>query len=169
MIGGAKSGKTALAERLVAGTGLAKTVVVTAEVLDDEMAARVSAHRVARGAGWQVIEAPQALPSALATVPEGVLLVDCITLWLANRMLAGADLAAESAALLAALAEASGPMVVVTNEIGHSVVPENALARQFRDAQGTINQQLASAADMVVGVMAGLPFTLKGALPSGFT
>jgi len=169
VIGGAKSGKTALAERLVAGTGLAKSVIVTAEVLDDEMAARVAAHRAARGEGWQVIEAQQTLPSVLTTPPEGALLVDCVTLWLTNRMLAEADLAAENAAFLAALAEVPGPVVVVTNELGLSVVPENALARKFRDAQGAINQQLAGAADLVVGVMAGLPFTLKGTLPPGFS
>ncbi len=168
MIGGAKSGKTALAERLVAATGLPKSVVVTAEVLDDEMAERVAAHRAARGAGWQVIEAPQTLPAVLAAPPKGALLVDCITLWLTNRMLAEADLAAETAALLAALAAAPGPVVVVTNELGLSIVPENALARRFRDAQGQVNQKLAAAADLVLGVMAGLPFPLKGRLPPGF-
>jgi adenosylcobinamide kinase / adenosylcobinamide-phosphate guanylyltransferase len=169
VIGGARSGKTALAERLVRGTGRPRTVIVTAEIWDDEMRARIEAHRAARGAGWQVIEAPQDLPARIAGVePGGAVLVDCITLWLTNRMLAKADLAAETEALTEALARVPGPVVVVTNEVGLSIVPENALARRFRDEQGRINQCLAPQADLVLGVMAGLPFVLKGALPDGF-
>ena len=95
------------------------------------------------------------------------MLIDCITLWLTNRLLADADLAAETDALAAALAATPGPVVVVTNEVGLSIVPENALARRFRDEQGRINQRLARQADLVLGVMAGLPFALKGALPNG--
>ncbi len=167
MIGGARSGKSALAERLVAGTGRRPTVIVTAEVRDQEMAARVAAHRLARGADWSVIEAPQDLPGALARPAPGAVLVDCITLWLTNRMLAEADLAGETAALLAALTASPAPVVVVTNEVGLSIVPENALARRFRDAQGRVNQQIAARADLVIGVMAGLPFALKGRLPPG--
>lgn len=169
VIGGARSGKSGLAERLVGATGLPRSVIVTAEVWDDEMAARVEAHRVARGADWQVIEAPHDLPQALARLPAGgVVLIDCITLWLTNRLLAEADLETETRALVAALRAAPGPVVVVTNEVGLSIVPENALARRFRDEQGRINQRIAEQAQLVLGVMAGLPFVLKGALPPGF-
>lgn len=168
VIGGARSGKTALAERLVRGTGLPSTVIVTAEIWDAEMQARVDAHRAARGHGWDLIEAPQDLPARIAGLtPGGAVLVDCITLWLTNRMLAEADLAAETLALVDALSAAPGPLVVVTNEVGLSIVPENALARRFRDEQGRVNQQIAKAADLVLGVMAGLPFALKGRLPEG--
>ena len=169
VIGGAKSGKTALAERLVRGTGLARTVIVTAEIWDDEMRAKIDDHRRARGDGWTLIEAPQDLADAVRRVPPGgAVLIDCVTLWLTNRMLAEADLAAETLALLDALTEAPGPVVVVTNEVGLSIVPENALARRFRDEQGRINQRLAQASGLALGVMAGLPFVLKGALPEGF-
>ena len=169
VIGGARSGKTALAENLLRGTGLGLSIIVTAEIWDEEMRTRVDAHRKARGAGWLVIEAPHDLPAAMDRLPPGgAVLIDCITLWLTNRMLAEADLAAETSALLSALHLAPGPIVVVTNEVGLSIVPENALARRFRDEQGRVNQRLAAQADLVVGVMAGLPFTLKGALPPGF-
>jgi adenosylcobinamide kinase/adenosylcobinamide-phosphate guanylyltransferase len=167
VIGGARSGKSALAERLVVASARPRQVIVTAQAWDAEMVARIEAHRQARSPGWQVVEAPHDLPAALAAVPPGTtVLVDCITLWLTNRMLAEADLTAETAALLAALAAAPGPVVLVTNEVGLSIVPENALARRFRDDQGRINQRLAAAADCVIGVMAGLPFALKGPLPA---
>jgi adenosylcobinamide kinase / adenosylcobinamide-phosphate guanylyltransferase len=169
VIGGAKSGKTALAEGFVRGTGLGMSVIVTAEIWDAEMQAKVDAHRAARGPGWHVIEAPQDLPAAIGRLqPGSAVLVDCITLWLSNRLLAEADLTVEVDALLAALDQTPGPIVVVTNEVGLSIVPENALARRFRDEQGRINQRLARQADVVMGVMAGLPFPLKGALPPGF-
>lgn len=168
VIGGARSGKTALAERMVTGTGLPRRVIVTAQVWDDEMAARVAAHRQARGEGWTLVEAPEDLPDAIRAAPAGqAVLVDCITLWLTNRLLAEQDLKADLADLVAALSAARGPVVVVTNEVGLSIVPENALARRFRDEQGRANQAIAAAADLVMGVMAGLPFVLKGALPQG--
>jgi len=170
VIGGARSGKTALAERLVRGTGLPLAALVTAELWDDEMRARAQAHRLARGPGWRLIEAPQDLPEAIGKlVPGGAVLIDCITLWLSNRMLADADLSLEREALLRALLHAPGPLVVVTNEVGLSIVPENALARRFRDEQGRVNQHLARQADLVLGVMAGLPFVLKGASPAGIS
>lgn len=169
VIGGARSGKTALAERMVLASGLPRQVIVTARIWDDEMAARVAAHRLARGDGWSVVEAPDDLPAALRAAPPGhAVLIDCITLWLTNRMLADHDLAADLADLCAALSDAPGPVVVVTNEVGLSIVPENALARRFRDEQGRANQTIAAASDLVLGVMAGLPFVLKGALPAGF-
>ena len=169
VIGGARSGKTALAERLVRGTGLRLSVIVTAENWDAEMQARIDAHRLTRGVGWHLTEAPQDLPDAVMRLkPGGAVLIDCITLWLSNRMLAEADLDREGKALRNALLHAPGPIVVVTNEVGLSIVPENALARRFRDEQGRVNQHIARQADLELGVMAGLPFVLKGALPAGF-
>lgn len=168
MIGGARSGKSRLAEALVAATARPRTYVATAQGWDDEMRARIAAHRDGRD-GWRTIEEPHDLPAVLAALPaDGVALVDCATLWLTNRMLADADLPAEEAALLAALAAAPCPVVVVTNEVGLSIVPDNALARAFRDAQGRLNQRMAAQAGLVVAVWAGLPLVLKGALPAGF-
>ena len=167
VIGGAASGKSALAERLVVATGRPRRYVATAEAWDDEMAARIAAHR-ARRDGWTTVEAPHDLAGALAGAAAGeAVLVDCATLWLTNRMLAGADPAAEAAALAAALAACAAPVVVVTNEVGQGIVPDNALARAFRDAQGRLNQRLAAAAGRVVLVTAGLPLALKGGLPGG--
>lgn len=168
VIGGARSGKSRLAERLVAATGRPRVYIATAEAWDDEMHTRIAAHRQDRGAGWTTLEAPRDLCAALAGVPAGAcVLVDCATLWLSNHLLAESDLEAEAAALLAALSACAAPVVVVTNELGWSIVPDNALARRFRDAQGRLNQRLASEAALVVAVMAGLPMVLKGALPGG--
>lgn len=130
------------------------------------MAARIAQHRAARGEGWTVVEEPRALAAALDAAPPGqAILVDCLTLWLTNLILAEGDVPAETRDLLAALSRAPGPVVLVTNEVGLSIVPENALARRFRDEQGRLNQRIAGAADLVAGVMAGLPFALKGTLP----
>lgn len=166
VIGGARSGKSALAERLVRAARLPLTYIATAEAWDAEMAERIAQHRTDRGADWHTVEAPRDLAGALATA-RGAVLVDCATLWLTNTMLAEADLAAETATLLAALAGHPGPVVVVSNEVGWSIVPENALARRFRDEQGRLNQRLAGVSDLVLGVMAGLPMVLKGQLPAG--
>lgn len=168
VIGGARSGKSRLAESLVAATARPRTYIATAQAWDDEMRARINAHRDGRD-GWRTVEEPHDLPAALAALPaDGVALVDCATLWLTNRMLADADLPAEETALLAALATAPCPIVVVTNEVGLSIVPDNALARAFRDAQGRLNQRMAAQAGLVVAVWAGLPLPLKGRLPDGF-
>ena len=132
------------------------------------MRCRIAQHRADRGAGWQTVEVPRDLAGALAAVPaDAVVLVDCATLWLTNHMLAEADLDAQSAGLLAALAACAAPVAVVSNEVGWGIVPDNALARRFRDAQGRLNQQMAAQADLVVAVMAGLPMALKGAVPRG--
>jgi adenosylcobinamide kinase/adenosylcobinamide-phosphate guanylyltransferase len=165
VIGGAASGKSALAEGLVTRTGLARTYIATAQAWDDEMRARIAAHRDRRE-GWTTVEAPRDVAGALAGVAAGsVVLVDCATLWLTNVMLGDGDLAAEEAALLAALRACAVPVVVVTNEVGLSVVPDNALARAFRDAQGRLNQRLAAEAGLAVAVWAGLPLVLKGTSP----
>ena len=166
VIGGARSGKSALAERLVCNTRRPRVYIATAQAWDAEMRAKIAQHRVARGAEWQTVEEPRAVGPVLASrAADQVVLLDCATLWLSNHLLAGSDLAAESGGLLAALAGCAAPVVVVSNEVGWSVVPDNALARTFRDAQGRLNQLLAAQAGLVVAVMAGLPMVLKGQLP----
>lgn len=163
--GGAKSGKSRFAETLVLATGRPRTYIATAQAWDDEMHSKIAAHREDRGAGWHTVEAPRDVAAALASVAaDGVVLLDCATMWLTNALLAEADLDAESTALLAALATCPAPVVVVTNELGWSIVPDNALARRFRDAQGRLNQRLAAQADLVVAVISGLPLALKGTL-----
>ncbi|MGQ0565677.1 MAG: bifunctional adenosylcobinamide kinase/adenosylcobinamide-phosphate guanylyltransferase [Gemmobacter sp.] len=165
VIGGAASGKSALAEGLVQRTGLRRVYLATAEAWDDEMRTRIALHRDRRN-GWTTVEAPRDVAGALAGVAAGsVVLLDCATLWLTNVMLGGSDVAAEEAALLGALAACAAPVVVVTNEVGLSIVPDNALARAFRDAQGRLNQRLAAQAGLVVAVWAGLPLVLKGETP----
>jgi adenosylcobinamide kinase / adenosylcobinamide-phosphate guanylyltransferase len=163
VIGGARSGKSALAERLIVASGCMRRYIATAEARDDEMAARIARHVQDRGPGWVTVEAPHDLTGALGSAEPGeAVLLDCATLWLSNRLLAGADLDADTAGLLAALQACAAPVVVVTNEVGMGIVPDNALARAFRDAQGRLNQRLAMRAARVIGVMAGLPFVLKG-------
>ncbi|MFN6980149.1 MAG: bifunctional adenosylcobinamide kinase/adenosylcobinamide-phosphate guanylyltransferase, partial [Gemmobacter sp.] len=138
--GGARSGKSTLAERLTLGLGTPALYLATAEPLDDEMAARIARHRARRGAEWQTRTAPLALAEALAESDGGPpRLVDCITLWLSNLMLAEHDWEAEVAALAALLPRLTAPVVMVTNEVGAGIVPENALARRFRDAAGLTN------------------------------
>lgn len=169
VVGGARSGKSRLAERLVVGTGRRRHYIATAQAWDDEMRAKIAAHQADRGAGWLTHEAPRDVGAVLAAVPgEDVVLLDCATLWLTNVLLAEADVAAECAGLLAAMAGCAAPVVVVSNEVGWGIVPDNALARAFRNHQGRLNQQIAVEAWLVVGVMAGLPMILKGALPAGF-
>ncbi|MCX7644548.1 MAG: bifunctional adenosylcobinamide kinase/adenosylcobinamide-phosphate guanylyltransferase [Rhodobacteraceae bacterium] len=168
VLGGARSGKSRLAEALAALAPGPRSYIATAEPGDAEMAARIARHRADRaGGGWVTLEAPHDLAGALAAA-RGVVLIDCLTLWLSNRMLAGADPEAEAGALLAVLAAHPGPVVAVSNEVGWSIVPENALARAFRDAQGRLNQALAAEAGLVVAAIAGLPLALKGDLPEGF-
>jgi adenosylcobinamide kinase/adenosylcobinamide-phosphate guanylyltransferase len=137
--------------------------VATAEAHDDEMAERIATHRARRGADWRTVDAPRDLAGALASASAGAVLVDCLTLWLSNLMLADADIAAETARLEEALTRAVVPVVLVSNEVGLGIVPENALARRFRDAQGRLNQQIAARADRVVMMVAGLPLVVKGA------
>lgn len=168
VIGGARSGKSVIAETLVKQAGSRRRYIATAEAWDDEMRQRIADHRQQRGENWLTVEAPLDLAGALAEAQPGeVVLVDCLTLWLTNHLLAESDLAAETDRLMAALKACAAPVVLVTNEVGLSIVPENALARRFRDAQGRLNQTVAAGAGLVIGVMAGLPFALKGKLPEG--
>lgn len=161
VLGGASSGKSAHAESLI-GKGEA-VYIATAQPRDTEMAARIEAHRRRRPASWMTREAPLDLPDALDRESRAGLpiLVDCLTLWLSNLLAAGRDPAAESAALVAALDRASAPVVLVSNELGLGLVPENALARRFREAHGAMNQTVAAACRRVVFVAAGLPLILK--------
>jgi adenosylcobinamide kinase/adenosylcobinamide-phosphate guanylyltransferase len=137
--------------------------LATGQAGDDEMAQRIAAHRARRNVGWQTIEVPHDLAGALdAAAAQVPLLVDCVTLWLTNRMLAEADVDAEIVRLEDALARRIGVVVLVSNEVGYGIVPDNALARTFRDAQGRLNQRLAERADRVVLVIAGQPLVVKG-------
>lgn len=162
MLGGARSGKSRYAETLVATSPPPWLYVATAEPLDDEMRARIVEHRARRGADWRVIEAPRDLAGVLATACAGsAILIDCLTLWLSNLMLAERDIDVEINRLEAALAGIAGPVVLVSNEVGLGIVPDNALARRFRDAQGRLNQRIAARADRVVLMVAGLPLVVK--------
>jgi len=166
VLGGAASGKSRFAEGLVTGSGLAPVYIATAQVWDAEMAAKIAAHRADRGAGWHTIEEPVAIADALTGLkPSQAVLVDCATLWLSNLIPAEADLGIAETALLKALADCPAPVVIVSNEVGQGIVPDNALARRFRNAQGMLNQRIAAQAGLVVLVAAGLPLILKGALP----
>jgi len=166
VLGGAASGKSAFAETLVTGTGQPRVYLATAQAFDDEMRAKLARHRETRGPDWHTIEEPLDPGTALATVSaDTVVLLDCATMWLSNVMLAEHDLAAAQSQLLDSLVTCAAPIVVVSNEVGLSVVPENALARRFRGAQGQLNQALAAKSDLVVNVIAGLPQVIKGTLP----
>jgi adenosylcobinamide kinase / adenosylcobinamide-phosphate guanylyltransferase len=162
VIGGARSGKSAYAEALI-GEGSAATYLATAEAGDAEMAERIRRHRQRRAAGWSTVEEPLALAPALARCAcrDRPVLVDCLTLWLANVMGAGGDTDVETATLTAGLAALAGPVVFVANEVGLGIVPDTPLGRDFRDAAGRLNQTVAAAADRVVFVAAGLPLVLK--------
>jgi len=163
LLGGARSGKSALAERLATASGLRRVYVATAEAWDDEMRARIARHRADRGTGWRTVEAPMALADAIRAHDdhESVIVVDCLTLWLTNVMLAGRDADAEVANLESATVDSIARLIFVTNEVGQGIVPDNALARRFRDAQGRLNQRMAARCERVVLVAAGLPLVLK--------
>ncbi len=163
VLGGARSGKSRYAETLAESQPGACIYVATAEPGDAEMAARIQAHRARRGGRWRTVEEPLDLCPRLEALaaPESCVLVDCLTLWLSNLMAAGRDVEAESLALAATLSGLSGPAIVVANEVGLGIVPENDLAREFRDAAGRLNQLVAEAAPSVVFVAAGLPMTMK--------
>ena len=175
VIGGARSGKSRHAEALARGTGLERVYLATATAWDDEMRARIALHRDGRAAdGWRTVEEPLALVDALhrEAAPGRVVLVDCLTLWLTNVMLGAAPEAAQGAVeeacagLAAAVPGLAGPALFVSNEVGWGIVPDNRLARDFRDAQGRLNQRMAEACGRVVLVAAGLPLALKGG-PAG--
>ncbi len=162
ILGGARSGKSRYAEGLITALPGPWIYVATAEARDSEMAERIATHRARRGTGWTTIEAPRDLAGALAAHGKTPVLVDCLTLWLSNVLLADADVDAEIAQLEGSLAHVAAPIVLVANEVGFGIVPDNALGRRFRDLQGLLNQRIAARADRVILVVAGLPLTMKG-------
>ena len=162
LIGGARSGKSAHAEMLATAYPAPWRYIATAQAFDDEMVERIALHRARRHDGWTTADAPYDLVGALEGAAAGQpVLVDCLTLWLSNHMLAESDLEGEFARLLAALAAPKGPWFVVANEVGFGIVPENALARRFRDAAGQLNQRVAAIADRVLLMVAGIPVKVK--------
>jgi len=163
VLGGARSGKSRQAETLVASMPPPWRYVATAQALDEEMRERIALHRRRRGSSWETHEVPVDLAEAIGRLSShpAPILVDCLTLWLTNLMLGEHDLAAAMAGLEAALSIAQPPIVLVANEVGLGIVPENALARRFRDQAGLLNQRLAAVADRVLLMVAGLPLKVK--------
>jgi adenosylcobinamide kinase/adenosylcobinamide-phosphate guanylyltransferase len=161
VLGGARSGKSRHAEGLVTALPAPWSYIATAQAFDDEMRARIAAHREARPTGWVTTEAPLDVSGALAQAAGLPALVDCLTLWLTNLMLGGHDVAAARARLDAALDARQAATVLVSNEVGLGIVPDNALARAFRDEAGRLHQHFAARAKSVVLMVAGLPMRVK--------
>jgi adenosylcobinamide kinase/adenosylcobinamide-phosphate guanylyltransferase len=163
VLGGARSGKSRHGERLVLESGFAPVYVATAQALDDEMAARIAAHRARRGAGWRTLEEPLDLAGVLerACGPDRAVLADCLTLWLTNLMVQERPVGAEMARLVELLPRLPGMVVLVSNEVGLGVVPADPMARAFIDHAGWLHQRIAEQADVVVFMAAGLPLRLK--------
>jgi adenosylcobinamide kinase / adenosylcobinamide-phosphate guanylyltransferase len=163
ILGGARSGKSRYAERLVLASGLPPVYVATAQALDAEMAGRIADHRARRSASWRTIEEPVDLVGVLLREcrPDQAVLVDCLTLWLTNLMAAQRPVQADSARLLELLPVLPGTLVLVSNEVGLGVVPADAMARAFIDHAGWLHQRIAEQADVVVFMAAGLPLHLK--------
>ncbi|MFT8711750.1 bifunctional adenosylcobinamide kinase/adenosylcobinamide-phosphate guanylyltransferase [Komagataeibacter rhaeticus] len=161
VLGGARSGKSRVAEGLFARWPAPWTYLATCQPHDGEMETRIATHRARRGEGWRTVEAPLDLPRALDGAAASPVLVDCLTLWLTNLMLAERDVAQATQELLAALGRRTGPTVLVSNEVGQGIVPDNALARRFRDEAGLLHQAIAREAARVVFVVAGLSMEMK--------
>ncbi|MEG3165999.1 bifunctional adenosylcobinamide kinase/adenosylcobinamide-phosphate guanylyltransferase [Sphingomonas sp. PB2P19] len=163
VLGGARSGKSRHAQAVAEARGDRLVFIATAQAFDDEMRERIARHRSDRDARWRTVEAPLALAEAIRTADgEGVvILVDCLTLWASNLLLGDHDIDAAVDALVSTIAAARGTIVLVSNEVGYGIIPDNALARRFRDAAGILNQRVAAAADRVYLVAAGLPLRLK--------
>lgn len=161
--GGARSGKSRLAEERAQSHPAPWAYLATAEPRDLEMQHRIAEHRVRRGDGWRTLDCPLELAGSLKTAQSGhgAVLVDCLTLWLSNLLEQDRDIAAETGALCAILEEARVPIYLVTNEVGQGIVPLNPLARRFRDAAGRMNQAVAAVADEVILMVAGLPVQVK--------
>jgi adenosylcobinamide kinase/adenosylcobinamide-phosphate guanylyltransferase len=172
ILGGAKSGKSSQAQKLAEAWGGRLVYLATAQAGDREMRARIARHQAQRGAAWRTVEEPLELEAALreADGPDAVLLVDCLTLWLSNLVLGAnlsdAEVAERGEALAALLPALRARVILVANEVGLGIVPENALARRWRDLAGSLNQRLARACDTVLLVTAGLPLALKGHIPT---
>lgn len=163
VLGGARSGKSRYAQHRAEALDLKRLYVATAQAFDDEMRARIARHRTDRDEHWETVEARIDLAGTIAnrSAPDTVMLIDCLTLWTTNLILADHDIRAATVALTNAIARASGPVILVANEVGLGIVPDNALARRFRDEAGLINQQVAASAAEVQFITAGLPLRLK--------
>lgn len=166
VLGGARSGKSRYAQ--VRAESLTGNLVylATAQAFDHEMRERIDLHRADRGSRWSTVEAPMELAAALKaySTPETVVLVDCLTLWASNLMLAECDTVAATEGLVRSLSAARGPVILVANEVGLGIVPDNAIARRFRDVAGRINQEVAGVVDEAIMMIAGLPLVLKSKL-----
>jgi adenosylcobinamide kinase/adenosylcobinamide-phosphate guanylyltransferase len=166
VIGGAASGKSAYAESLARQSGRPRIYLATSTAQDTEMQTKIARHIAQRGTGWTTIEAPLDLGPVLSNLTaDQICLIDCATLWLSNQMMADNDILTAQSALLETLKFCAAPCIIVTNEVGHGIVPGNALARTFREVQGRLNIALAAQADLVVQVTVGLSTVLKGAQP----
>lgn len=169
ILGGARSGKTAFGEALALRLGCKPAYLATAEARDEEMKARVAAHRTARADRFTTIEEPIDIVGAsvkAARAGHDIVLIDCLTLWLSNLLEQNRDIAAETGRLAEALRQSSGVRVIlISNEVGLGIVPDNALSRAFRDHSGRMNQTIASAVSSAYFVVAGLPLVLKGVAP----
>lgn len=166
VLGGAASGKSAWAENLLLSSHLDCVYLATSRNLDAEINDKIISHKARRGAEWLNIEADLDLGPALRGLKPGqAVLIDCATMWLSNHMLDELDLHTARNALLSALTHCAAPVVIVSNEVGQGIVPQNALARGFREAQGRLNIALAAQAELAVQITAGLPVVLKGTLP----
>ena len=164
VLGGARSGKSSYAEKMAQSSGLQPLYLATGRAFDGEMENRIAIHRDRRGSDWQTVEEPPDLGGALTlhVAVDRFVLVDCLTLWLTNLMMAERDIAAETARLVAMLPNLAGPVVFVSNEVGFGIVPENRMAREFRDHAGFLHQAVAAVADEVYLIAAGLPLKMKG-------
>ena len=160
--GGARSGKSRFAENRTLRMGAPLVYIATAQAFDDEMAKRIQTHQDRRGPEWQTYSEPLELAEAIRqTDGQGPCLVDCLTIWLSNLMFAERDIEQASSAVIKAIRERKDPIVIVTNEVGSGIVPENALARRFRDEAGRLNQTIAEAVDEVYVCISGMPLQLK--------
>ena len=164
VLGGARSGKSSYAEAMVEASGLQPLYLATGRAFDTEMESRIASHRERRGPQWQTVEEPLRLAETLQlhALADRFVLVDCLTLWITNLMMAEQDIAAETAKLVATLPELSGRVVFVSNEVGLGIVPDNRMAREFRDHAGFLHQAVAAAVDEVYFMAAGLPLRMKG-------
>lgn len=165
VLGGTRSGKSSFAQSLAEESGKRLVYIATAEALDEEMSDRIARHKQDRGSRWTTVEEPLDIAAVITahSNQETTLLIDCLTIWLSNVMLAGQDVATAVDGLAQALSRASASMILVSNEVGSGIVPESTLGRQFRDEAGWMNQRIAAAADDVALVTAGLPLWLKRA------
>src|SRR3712207_2991396 len=167
VLGGVRSGKSRTAQQVAESGSSQRTYIATAQAYDDEMRARIAQHQSERDQSWRTVDAPLELAHAITdqTGSGKAVLVDCLTLWLSNMLLAERDLTHEADRLVEAVQAAQGPLILVSNEVGHGIVPATPLGRRFRDEQGRLNQRVAEACDAVVFVAAGCPILLKPAPP----